>query len=545
MPDVPELDRTAITPGDCLPGYEMLSVVGAGGFGTVYKARQFKLDRTVAVKVVRLDPATQPALAARIQNEAVTLGRLHHPNIVQVYDYGLHDGRMYIVMELLEGEDLGARLKRGGKLEEPVAWAIARQTASALAHAAGHGVIHRDIKPPNLVLVEPPTGHGLRPGVPLVKVTDFGLARTKWAADGDDGRITAPGMVLGTPMYMAPEQYRGTGEQDHRADVYSLGATTYHALAGKPPFAGDNVWTVMAQKMEHSPPSWPAVSRESIELLQAMMAPDPVDRIRSYEEVIERIDLLLGRSDTATRVERGERFDHSPRSARVAASRRWLRRAAVVAGSFAVAAFGVHIGLPSASSTATVNRASLPNYVSDGHEALFDNASLKGWAAFGPGSAWQIGVDDDRARILTGRGFVRRQFEAPDNYRITLGLDLHDSDAVEIHFGLAPENGRRLVLRVTRQVGALLGAKDRDAGEFRPLGSAVPFPPEKWFKDRSPYPEVRFERVAGWWRAWFNGTEVGRAAVEDSPKSGDLRLNAVGGLVRVDSVILEPLKLIR
>src|SRR5947209_1292593 len=121
----PELDRTAITPGDWLPGYEMLSIVGAGGFGTVYKARQFKLDRVVAVKVVRLDPATQPALAARFQNEAVTLGRLHHPNIVQVHDYGVHDGRMFIVMELLEGEDLGVRLKRGGKLSEPVAWAVA------------------------------------------------------------------------------------------------------------------------------------------------------------------------------------------------------------------------------------------------------------------------------------------------------------------------------------------------------------------------------------------------------------------------------------
>jgi hypothetical protein len=540
MPNVPELDRTAITPGDCLPGFEMLSVLGAGGFGTVYRARQFKLDRIVAVKVVRLDPATQPALAARFENEAVTLGRLHHPNIVQVYDYGVHDGRMFIVMELLEGEDLGARLKRDGKFDEPVAWSIARQTASALANAAGHGVIHRDIKPPNLLLARPPTGYGLRPGVPLVKVTDFGLARTKGSADDDDGRITAPGMVLGTPMYMAPEQYRSVGEQDHRADIYSLGATIYHALAGKPPFAGDNVWTVMAQKMEHSPPSWPAVSRESIALLEAMLAPEPAERIGSYEELIERIDRLLENGDGSTRAERGERSPE--RSPRVAASQRWLRRAAVLAGAFAVAAFGVHIGLPSASSTAAASRSHLPEYVSDGHEALFDNASLNGWTAFGPGSTWQVGLDDDRAKVLTGRGFVRRRFEAPESYRITLGLDLHDADAVEVHFGITRESGRRMVLRVTRQGGALLGEKVGDAGEFRPFGHAVPFPPEKWFKDRSPYPELRFERVTGWWLAWFNGTEVGRLAGDGSPEFGDLRLNAVGGQARVDSVILELLK---
>ena len=115
----PDLNRTAITPGDWLPGYEMLAVVGTGGFGTVYKARQFKLDRVVALKVVYLDPATQPALAARFENEAVTLGRPHHPNIVQIYDYGFHAGRMFIVMELLEGEDLDVRLSAAARSAKP------------------------------------------------------------------------------------------------------------------------------------------------------------------------------------------------------------------------------------------------------------------------------------------------------------------------------------------------------------------------------------------------------------------------------------------
>jgi serine/threonine protein kinase len=528
----PAPDETVITPGDWLPGYEMLAVIGTGGFGTVFKARQFKLDRVVAVKIVHFDPATQPDLAARFENEAVTLGRLHHPNIVQVYDYGFHGGRMFIVMELLDGEDLGLRLKRVGKLDEAVAWAIARQAASALAHAAGQGVIHRDIKPPNLVLAPAPTGFGLRPGVPLVKVTDFGLARTKWAVSADDGRLTAPGTLIGTPMYMAPEQYRKAAEQDHRVDIYALGATVYHALAGRPPFAGDTIWNVMAQKLERTPPSWPDVSRASIELLEAMLAPDPADRIVAYEELIDRIDRLPALQNAVA----------PARSVKKSRQPSW-RSAVTVAGSLAVAALGIHIGLPSASTVAAVNGPAPLQYLSGGNDALFDNATLKGWTAYGAGAAWQVGPDEDKATVLTGRGFVRRRFTPPEHFRLTIGLDVHDADAVDIHFAFAASFGRRLVLRVSKAAGAVLGVRDGDRAEFRPLAPAVPFPSDKWFKDRSPYPEVRFGRVGGLWSVWFNGIEAGRIADDGSINAGELRLNAEGGVARIDSVILEPLKL--
>src|SRR5262245_54385054 len=132
-----DLNRTTITAGDWLPGYEIVSVLGTGGFGTVFKARQFKLYRVVAVKVVQLDRLANPALAERFEAEAVTLAKLRHPNIVQVYDYGYHGGRMFITMELLEGEDLEQRLRRLGPVDEQFAWALARQAASALAHDAG------------------------------------------------------------------------------------------------------------------------------------------------------------------------------------------------------------------------------------------------------------------------------------------------------------------------------------------------------------------------------------------------------------------------
>lgn len=212
-------------------------------------------------------------------------------------------------------------------------------------------------------------------------------------------------------------------------------------------------------------------------------------------------------------------------------------------GSLAVAALGIHVGLPSASTVAGVNGSAPPQFVSGGHDALFDNATLKGWTAYGAGSAWQVGPDEDKARVLIGRGFVRRRFEPPENFRVTIGLDVHDADAVEVHFALSADLGRRLVLRVSKEGGAVLGGKVGDRAAFRPIAAAVPFPAEKWFKDRSPYPEVRFARVGGVWSAWFNGAEAGRVADDGTMAAGELRLNAEGGQARVDSVILEPLKL--
>jgi eukaryotic-like serine/threonine-protein kinase len=527
MTPAPDLNQTVITPPDWLPGYEMLSVVGAGGFGTVYKARQFKLDRVVAVKMVYLDPATQPALAARFENEAVTLGRLHHPNIVQVYDYGFHVGRMFIVMELLEGEDLGVRLKNTGKLSEQVAWSVARQAASALAHAASQGVIHRDVKPPNLVLLPSPTGFGLPPGVPLVKVTDFGLARTKWAVGADDGRLTAPGTVLGTPLYMAPEQYRATADQDHRIDIYALGATVFHALAGNPPFAGDNVWDVMAQKMERSPRSWPTVSRESVALIEAMMAPDPADRIGNYEDLIARIDALPAMRTTG--------FVPAIRHRK----RKWTRYALAAAGSVAVAAFGIHIGLPSAP-VAAVNH-SAPRFESAGDlQSLLDNTSLADWMPPSAGGVWGFEQDEEKGKVLAGTGFTRRRFHSPEDHRIIIGLDLHKADAAEIHFGLRPD-GRRFVFRVTK-AGSVLGIKNGDRSAFQPLTGEVAFPPEKALEGRSHYLEVRIDRAGGIWSVRFNGKDAGHVADDGPPKLSEIRLNAEGGMARVDSVILESLR---
>ena len=131
------------------------------------------------------------------------------------------------------------------------------------------------------------------------------------------------------------------------------------------------------------------------------------------------------------------------------------------------------------------------------------------------------------------------RFETADNYRITFGLDVHDADAAEVHFGLRPD-GRRCVLQVAR-TGVVFGMKDSDKAALRPLGNSIPFPPEKWFKDRRPYPEVQIERTAGTWAVRFNGVEAWRVADDAAPKVAEIRLNAENGAARVDSVIMETL----
>jgi len=531
-PAPPELKQTAITPREWIPGYEILTVVGTGGFGTVVRARQLKLDRVVAIKIVQLDHVANPALARRFDAEAFTLGKFHHPNIVPVFDYGYHDGRMFIVMELLEGEDLGRRLQRVGKLDELIAWAIARQTASALAHAAAHGVVHRDVKPSNLFLTPAPTGVGLPRDVPLVKVTDFGLALTKWEINSD-GRLTDPGMVLGTPVYMAPEQYRGSYQLDHRLDIYGLGATVYHALAGKPPFQGATIWKLMANKLEHPTPSWPAVSRGSVALLSAMMAPDPRQRIGTYEELIDRIERLTQTLGSVA---------PAPRPTRWACEvpvRRWWP---MIAAAGALAAAGVTIGL---SMKPVYPPAAATRYVSRGNqEALFDSQTMTGWLPPAAGGFWHIDADDEKTIVLTGTGFTRRSFLPSDDYRVTIGLDIHTASEAEVHVALpeaASDAGRRFVLRVSKTDGATFGTKDGDQGTFEPLGKSVPFPSAAWFEGRRPYLEVRFQRAGGAWSVWFNGALTGRALDDDLSKRAELRLFAVGGQARVDSVILERL----
>lgn len=212
-------------------------MIGKGGMGAVYEAIQEPIERRVAIKVLHGRYAQEPEIAQRFFNEARAVNIVDHPGIVQISDYGqLPSGVAYLVMEFLKGDTLGQRLKQnGGKLAVPEVVRISRQIAAALAAAHEKGVIHRDLKPDNIMLIADPDPEA--PGRIRVKLLDFGIAKV--AAELNQGAAqTAADVVMGTPKYMSPEQCRGAGNVDEKADVYSLGVIMYEMLVGKPPFTG-------------------------------------------------------------------------------------------------------------------------------------------------------------------------------------------------------------------------------------------------------------------------------------------------------------------
>jgi serine/threonine protein kinase len=259
--------------------YEIARLVGEGGMGRVYEARHLRLkDRRFAVKILHPEFARQPDVVARFQREAESASSIGHPNVVDVYDvHKTPDGVPYLVGEFLEGEDLGAYLKRAGKLGPTVAVGVARQVCRALAAAHARGIVHRDMKPDNVFMVE-------RDGAPVVKVLDFGISK----AGSGETHLTRTGMIMGTPSYMAPEQARGE-HVDLRADIYAIGAMLYHALTGMRPFDSDDVSSTLNMVLTEEPPRPRSLSPdipEALELVvQRAMAKDPRDRYQTTAEL--------------------------------------------------------------------------------------------------------------------------------------------------------------------------------------------------------------------------------------------------------------------
>jgi serine/threonine protein kinase len=555
-----------------IPGYEISGVLGKGACGVVYRARQIKLDRTVALKMVLSDRRPSPAALARFEKEAVSLAKLRHPNIVGVYDCGHHDGQAFFAMELLEGEDLGARLDRTGRLDEFTTWHIARQTAAALAHAAELGVYHRDIKPANLFLTPPPTGYPLPPGVPLVKVTDFGLALTRQTGDeSTDQRLTAAGVVLGTPAYMPPEQFAGS-DIDHRADIYALGATVYHLLAGDAPFNGASVWEVMINKSGPTPRLGSAVSRETDDLVAAMMTQRPEDRIGTYRELLDRIDTLslmqgTARSLPSVRVpalspskiakavplppdpddeqaEGDEHDDDSPRFRKTQPKSKAKLYAFAVLGGLGIAA-AVAVGakfLGSKPEEANKPPVKTGEVAAGDREELFNHESLINWFVKG----WSIEKDEEQGTVLAGKGRAVRPFRAWKSYRVVLGVDLFEASVLEVVVATAegPEaTAKRWSVRIDREKGAALGVREGEAGAFQPLGATVPVPTKAEVDagEKGKYSEVRYERAGGRVKAYFLGKPLGEIDDTGLTTTTEVRLTAEGGTVHIDTAAAEEL----
>src|SRR5262245_15154472 len=210
-----------------LGSYVLLEPIGEGGMGRIYRARNWKFDSQAAVKVIRTDRARDPGAVSRFLREIRALGAIRHPHIVHALDADVEGGRLYYAMEHVGGTDLGQLLRDRGSLPVELAGRYAAQLASGLQHISALGLVHRDVKPCNVLVSADGSA---------VKLLDLGLAR--FDRPDEDGGLTRVGMMIGTPDYVAPEQIRDSSVADIRADLYSLGCTLYHMLAGRPPVDG-------------------------------------------------------------------------------------------------------------------------------------------------------------------------------------------------------------------------------------------------------------------------------------------------------------------
>jgi Tol biopolymer transport system component len=298
--------------------YEILAAIGAGGMGEVYRARDPRLDREVALKVLPDDAMADPDRARRFEQEARAVAALNHPNILAVHDVGVQDGVHYVVSELLEGVTLGERLAQG-PLPARKALGLAAQVARGLAAAHDKGVVHRDVKPDNLFLT--------RDG--RVKILDFGLARIVPPGEGlagstitIDQRLTAAGTVLGTMGYMSPEQVRGTAG-DSRSDIFSFGAVLYEMLSGRRAFRGETAADTMSAILTVDPPDLggadPALPPMADRLVRRCLEKDPDERFQSARDLAFDLEALASLSGSTPSASGEAAVAVAPRRAR----RRW------------------------------------------------------------------------------------------------------------------------------------------------------------------------------------------------------------------------------
>jgi serine/threonine protein kinase len=266
--------------------YDLLDRLGAGGMGAVYKARHRRMKRLVALKILAPNLSTNPVFVKRFQREVETIACLGHPNVVMAYDSDEADAGHFLVMEFVNGRDLAAYVAQEGPLPLPRAIDFMLQAARGLAYAHSQDIIHRDVKPHNLLVSEQ--------GV--VKVTDLGLARLQHEADGSVARsdVTAAGVIVGTADFMPPEQAFDPDAIDSRADIYSLGCTLYYLLAGKPPYTASSVFAILMCHRDAAIPSLAAICPDTparLEtLFQRMLAKRPADRIAQMSEVVSELE---------------------------------------------------------------------------------------------------------------------------------------------------------------------------------------------------------------------------------------------------------------
>jgi serine/threonine protein kinase len=271
-----------LSPGSIFGDYEILQELREGGMGCVFRARHLTLQRDVALKVLADRYADDESYRLRFLTEARAVARLNHRNIVQIYDFGRVGTIFFLAMELVPGLSVGDRIKRNGRFAEREAIAVVRQACNALGVAHAAGLVHRDVKPDNLILGDD--------GV--VKLVDLGLAKSL----SDDQHLTQTGIVSGTPHYISPEQIAGLKDIDGRADIYSLGATLFHMVTGRTPFEGSSPMVVVAKHLHEEPEDprtlVPGLGAGICVVIRRMMARDRNQRYPDMRVVDEVLSLL-------------------------------------------------------------------------------------------------------------------------------------------------------------------------------------------------------------------------------------------------------------
>ena len=436
--------------GEVIEGrYELQELAGSGGMSSVYRAYDRLLERLVAIKVLHEQYSRDPEYVERFRREAQAIARLSHPNIVTVIDRGEHEGRQYIVFEHVAGENLKETVQRLGPLPVGRALALAYQAARGLAFAHQHGVVHRDVKPHNVLIDAEGTA----------KVTDFGIARSVEHEDG----ITETGTVLGTSDYLAPEQAAGQ-RVDACSDQYSLGALLYELLAGDVPYPAPNVVTAAMRHLNDPVPSVrsvrPEISPRVDTVVRRAMAKRPEDRYPTTDALIGALEACIleerqgeGADDGQTEIfQRPSSGSTSPRPGRRRPGARWL---AVALGLVVIAA-AVSIGVLS-----TRDGNGLP-IVGDDENASAAQVRIQAIADYDPPAGGGDGAEHPEAvaRATDGDPSTYWTTERYENFESKDGVGL----VLEAARPVALE--RLVVLSDTRGFEAVVKAGPEAGGPF-------------------------------------------------------------------------------
>jgi serine/threonine-protein kinase len=595
-----QINQLMLGRGDSLVlgSYVLLEKLGEGGMGAVYKARNWKLGRVVAVKVIRKERLDSETIVRRFRREIEAAAQLSHPNIVRAFDADEVGGTHLFVMEYVEGLDLARVVKERGPLPIALACECIRQAALALQHAQERGLVHRDIKPSNLLLSnqsrdregaeKSPRPHGLGSDVGVVKLLDMGLARLERRADDASTTLTQEGAVMGTPDYISPEQALDSHRADIRADLYSLGCTLYYLLSGKVPFPGNSMSEKLLKHQLESPKPVrqlrPEVPQTLAAVVEKLMAKRPEQRYQTPAELaaaLAEIQASGGRQLPDSTVNQGAHAPRSraqrsrenpfadidlPASETVVAGttpgehapaprRPWAR---MVAGAGSVLALGALLlglllagGKPPSIETekkdapTKVERKPSVKEPARAEIILFDGKDLSGWVdRQGKPATWPVRdgyVEVGTGDIVTKQTFtdyrLHAEFWLPKGVPGNSGIYLHGRYEVQIY------NSRDFPMAPAQRCGAIwdIAAPTKDAERQA----------EEWqtfdIEFRAPRPPNQKGRVS----VTLNGEKVldavqvysptAMAVANDVVTSGPIMLQAHGDRVRFRNIRLIPL----